>query len=240
MEEFYQYNDNNLTIILTAVTLDLSFAPLYRINGQEPASMPGLLVMTPPHKTARGREQDCLIVYLLLTGNASFTTSEYMQFVSEAAGVFYQTPGALTSAMRNAVDAINRPLLERNMSTSGRGQITTGWLALGVLREAQFTLLLSGPLHAYIISQSETKHIHEPTLSGKGLGLGQKVTHYFTQASLQPGERIVLCGKIPIGWETVLMDHSPSSLEVTRRRLLTATNDDLNAVMMQVAGGSGG
>jgi hypothetical protein len=221
------------------VTLDLSFSPLYRINGQEPASMPGLLAMTPPRKAARGREQDRLIVHLLLTGNASFTTAEYMQFASEAASAFYQTPGALTSAMRNAADAINRPLLERNKSTSGHGQYAIGWLALGVLRESQFTLLLSGPMHGYTISQSETKHIHEPMLSGKGLGLGQKITHYFTQASLQSGDRIVLCAKIPIGWETALIDHSPASLEVTRRRLLTATNDDLNAVMMQVTDGSG-
>ena len=201
--------------------------------------MPGLLAMTPPRKAARGREQDRLIVYLLLTGNASFTTAEYMQFASEAASAFYQTPGALTSAMRNAADAVNRPLLERNMSTSGHGQYAIGWLALGVLRESQFTLLLSGPMHGYAISQSETKHIHEPTLSGKGLGLGQTITHYFTQASLQSGDRIVLCGKIPIGWETALIDHSPASLEVTRRRLLTATNDDLNAVIMQVTDGSG-
>lgn len=201
--------------------------------------MPGLLAMTPPYKTARGREQDRLIVHLLLMGSTGFTTAEYMQFASEAASAFYQTPGALTSAMRNAADAVNRPLLKHNMSTGERGQIITGWLAVGVLREAQFTLLLSGPLHAYIISQSETKHVHEPMLSGKGLGLSQKVTHYFTQASLQPGERIVLCGKIPIGWETAIMDHSPASLEITRRRLLAATNDDLNAVIMQVMDGSG-
>jgi len=201
--------------------------------------MPGLLAITPPRKAARGREQDRLIVYLLLTGNASFTTAEYMKFASEAASAFYQMPGALTSAMRNAADAVNRPLLERNKSTSGHGQYAIGWLALGVLRESQFTLLLSGPMHGYVISQSETKHIHEPTLSGKGVGLGQKITHYFTQASLQSGDRIVLCGKIPIGWETALIDHSPASLEVTRRRLLTATNDDLNAVMMQVTDGSG-
>jgi len=201
--------------------------------------MPGLLAMTPPRKAARGREQDRLIVYLLLTGNASFTTAEYMQFASEAANAFYQTSGALTTAMRNAAEAVNRVLLERNISTSGRGQYATGWLALGALRESQFTLLLSGPIHEYTINQSETKHIHEPALSGKGLGLGQTLTHYFTQTSLQSGDRIVLCGKIPIGWETALIDHSPASLEITRRRLLTTTSDDLNAVMIQVTDGSG-
>ena len=201
--------------------------------------MPGLLAMTPPRKAARGREQDRLIVYLLLTGNASFTTAEYVQLAGEAAGAFYKTSGALTSAMRNAAEAVNRTLLERNISTSGRGQYAISWLALGALRESQFTLLLSGPIHGYTIGQSETKHIFEPALSGKGLGLGQTITHYFTQASLQSGDRIVLCGKLPIGWETALIDNSPASLEITRRRLLTATSDDLNAVMMQVMDGSG-
>ena len=64
---------------VTAVSLDLTLTPLYRINGQESASVPGLLAIMPPRKTARGREQDRLVVYLLLTGNATFSTAEYTQ-----------------------------------------------------------------------------------------------------------------------------------------------------------------
>ena len=63
------------------MTLDLTLSPLYRINGQEIASLPGLLVQYPPRNPARGREQDRLVVYLLLTGTAVFSTSEYLSLI---------------------------------------------------------------------------------------------------------------------------------------------------------------
>ncbi|MBM3125341.1 MAG: anthranilate synthase component I family protein [Chloroflexi bacterium] len=111
--------------------------------------------------------------YLLLTGTASFTTSEYKQLAADAVDVFYQTAGSLTSALRATAEALNRSLLERNMSTSGRGQYAIGWLTLASLRDTQCTLLFSGPMHVYFLGGGEVRHFHEPGLSGKGLGLGQ-------------------------------------------------------------------
>ena len=220
------------------MTLDLTLAPLYRINGQEPASLPGLLAVSPPRKVARGREQDRLIVYLLLTGNASFTTAEYMQLASGAAAKFYQSPGTLTSALRAATEAVNQPLIERNMSTSGRGQYAIGWLALAALRESHCTILLSGPVHTFILGQ-EARQIYDPGLSGKGLGLAQNAAHYFTQVELQPNDRILLMGKVPSAWESTLTEGTPASLDATRRRLLTLTSEDLHAVLMQATTGKG-
>ena len=130
--------------------LDLTLAPLYRINGMDQASLPGLMAAMPPRKTARGRERDRLIVYLLLTGNAVFSTGEYVQLASRAATTFFETHGTLTSALRTAAEAINKSLLERNMSTSGRGQYANGILALAAIRESQATFLLSGPMRAFI------------------------------------------------------------------------------------------
>ena len=52
--------------------LDLTLTPLYRTEGKEQASLPGLMPAMPPRKTARGREHDRLVVYLLLTGNTSY------------------------------------------------------------------------------------------------------------------------------------------------------------------------
>ena len=69
--------------------LDLTLAPLYRINGQEITSLPGLIVQAPPQSAVRVRAQDRLVVYLLLTGNAVFSVSEYMQTAQNAADVFY-------------------------------------------------------------------------------------------------------------------------------------------------------
>ena len=221
------------------MTLDLTLSPLYRINGQEITSLPGLLALTPPSGAARGREKDRLLVYLLLTGNSTFSTSEYMQVAINAANVFYQTSGALTSALRSAAESINKVLLERNMSTSGQGQYAVGWLTLAALRDAQCTLLLSGPMHVYWFGQNETRHIHEPAVSGKGLGVNQGTNIHYAQTALSAGDRLLFYGRAPSAWDSTLDHPTPSSLEAMRRRLITLTSADLNAVLMQATDGAG-
>jgi len=219
--------------------LDLTLSPLYRINGREIPSMPGLHIAMPPRKAARGREQDRLLVYLLLTGNAVFSSAEYAQTASSAADAFYQTPGSLTSALRASAEKINRVLLERNMSTRERGQYATGWLTLGSIRENQCTFLLSGPMNVYIIGRDGTRHIHEPNLSGKGLGLGQSATIHFSQFALKAGDQVLLCGKVPPAWDGALKESTPSSYDATRRRLTRLTGEDLNAILIQATEGRG-
>ncbi len=221
------------------MTLDLTLAPLYRIAGQEIASLPGLLALMPPPSAARGREKDRLIVYLLLTGNSTFSTTEYLQVAQSAANIFYQTPGALTSALRTAVDLVNKTLLERNMATSALGQYAIGWLTLVAVRDAQCTLSLSGRMHAYWFGQHEMRHIQEPVVSGKGLGANQTTNIYYAQTTLNAGDRFLFFGRAPGAWESTLNDSTPSSLDAMRRRLTTLTSVDLNAVLMQATEGTG-
>jgi len=218
--------------------LDFTLTPIYRINGQDQASLPGLLAATPPRKVARGRDQDRLIVYLLLTGNTTFSTGEYVQFASRAAITFYETQGTLTSALRAAAESINKPLLERNMSTSGRGQYAVGLLALAAIRDSQLTFLVSGPLHIFTLGTNGVTHVFDSS-SGKGLGLNATFPFHFSQATLQPNDRLLFTAKVPSTWEGALTDASPASLEATRRRLLAQTSEDINAVLIQATNGSG-
>ncbi len=220
------------------MSFDLTLAPLYRINGMDQASLPGLMAAMPPRKTARGRERDRLIVYLLLTGNAVFSTGEYVQLASRAATTFFETHGTLTSALRISAEAINEPLLERNMSTSGRGQYANGTLALAAIRESQATFLFSGPMHAFILSANGAQDISD-SLAGKGLGLSQTLAYRFSQATLQTGDRIIFASRVPAGWNAALKDSSAASLESTRRRLMTLTNEDINAALIYAADGTG-
>ncbi|MBI5823858.1 MAG: hypothetical protein HZB18_07525 [Chloroflexi bacterium] len=221
------------------MALDLTLAPLYRINGQEITSLPGLLALTPPSNAARIRTQDRLLVYLLLTGNAVFSSSEYLQVAQDAANAFYQTAGSTTSALRTATELVNKTLLDRNMSSSGRGQYANGWLTLAALRDAQCTLSISGPMHVYWFGQNETRHIHEPGTSGKGLGISQNTNIYYGQVGLSAGDRILLVGRTPAAWESTLDDPRPSSLDAMRRRLSTLTRDDLNSILIQATDGTG-
>ncbi len=221
-------------------TLDLTLLPLYRLNNRELPALPGLLAMTAPRKAARGRENNRLIVYLVLTGNATLSTAEYLQLTSQTASAFFETSGALTSAMRAAAEALNRTLLDRNLSSTGRGQYAVGLLVLAALRGANCTLLQAGPTHIYTLNSEAVQHTHDPALSGKGLGLSQVVTSYFTQTELQPGDRLLFSGRPPAAWEQALGHEQRAPIEALRRRLFTLSQDNVNAVLIQAQEGTGG
>src|SRR5689334_699959 len=201
--------------------------------------MPGLLAVVPPRKTARGRERDQFIAYLMLSGNATFSPADLLQITNDAAGSFYQTHGPLTSAMRKAADHVNTRLLERNRSTMSQGTYALGLLVLAVVRENQCTLLLSGPTHAVWVSEGQSRHIHEPALSGKGLGSSQSLSTYLSQIELHPQDLLVFCGTFPRDWEADLLnERPPTSLDASYRKL-TFTKGDLNAVLIQAQSGHG-
>ncbi len=219
--------------------LDLTIFPLYRINGRELGSLPGLLALTPPSNAARGRERERLIVYLLLTGNATFSTSEYLEVAQDAADMYYQTPGAMTTALRAASEMVNATLLNRNMKTTPQGQYAMGWLTLAALRDSQCTLSLSGPMHAFWFGANETRHIHEPVTSGKGLGAAHSASVYYAQVNLSAGDKLLFFGRAPNEWGEALKDSQRSSLEAMRRKLVTTTTADLNAALIQASEGTG-
>ncbi len=220
-------------------TFDLNLLPIHRVNGQELAELPGLMAVAPPRKTGRGREQDTLILYLMLSGNATLSSFELHDLLKNTAHTFHQTPGSLTSAMRKAAEKINSALLERNLSTMGRGLQAFGVLALAVIRNEQCTLLLSGPAHVVWVSDGKSRHIHDPALSGKGLGTSQSFQSYFSQVELHERDLLTLCGKFPKDWEADLLnERPPASLDASYRRL-TMTQGDLNAVLIQAHSGHG-
>lgn len=220
-------------------TFDLNILPIHRQNGQEFADLPGLLAVAPPRKSARGRDKDSLVLYLMLTGNADFSTAEIQRLTNDAASLFHQTAGSLTSAMRKVAENINAALLERNLATSGRGQYALGSLILAVVREGICTLSLSGPVHVVWVTEGGQRHIHELALSGKGLGSSQNIQSYLSQIEFKSNDMVVLCGKFPKDWEAdLLYERPPASLEASYRKL-TFTKSDLNAALIQPVTGRG-
>lgn len=218
---------------------DLNILPIHRQNGQEFADLPGLLAVAPPRKAARGRDKDSLVLYLMLSGNADFSTAEVKQLISNAASSFYQNAGSLTSAMRKTAENINATLLERNLSTTGRGQYAIATLALAVIRDNQCTVSLSGPAHVVWITDGQQRYIHDPALSGKGLGSSQSIQTYLSQIEFKANDLIALCGKFPKDWEADLLNERlPASLDASYRKL-TFTKGDLNATLIQPQSGRG-
>jgi hypothetical protein len=222
-----------------AVTFDLNLLPLYRIKGQEWPQLPGLLAMVPPRRTARGREDDCLVIYLTFSGNDPFPSSEYNQTVAQMAQRFYHTAGSVTSAIRTIVETLNQSLVDRNLRTTGKGQYIIGRLILGVLRGSQFVFAQCGPTHIFHLTGKETHQVHDAQISGRGLGIGQATPLYFAQLDLNPGDQLVLCADLPSGWEAALLGERLVSPDALRRELLSITGDDLNAILVQAQAGKG-
>lgn len=220
--------------------MDLNLLSLYRLNGQEHTAQPGLMAYAPPRKTARGREREWLLVSLLLNGNRPFEPEEYEALLNAAALTFHNTQGALTAALRAAAEAINNALLERNLSTTGRGQYAIGWVTLAALRDSQLTILQCGPTHVLALNAGAPRHIHDPALAGKGLGLGQSINRYFSQIQLQPGDRLLLCPKLPPAWADALTsDRGLPAPESTRKRLLAVAEGDVSGTLIHVTEGMG-
>jgi hypothetical protein len=222
------------------VPIDLNILSLYRLNGKEQTNLPGLMAFAPPRRAARGRARESLLVSLLLSGNTPFTAEEYRNLVTNAAAAYHSTGGALTSALRAAAESINRALLERNLSSSGRGQYVIGWLTLASLRESQIILLQCGPTHVLSLSGGSSLHLYDPALSGKGLGISQSISHFYSQIPLQPGDRLLLCPKLPPAWENGLdSDRGLPTLEANRKRMLSLVKEDVSGALIQVTEGTG-
>jgi hypothetical protein len=223
-----------------AVAFDLTLIPLYRVKGQEWPQLPGLLATAPPKRAARGRENDSLVVYLTLTGNTPVSTAEYNQIAARMAERFYQTPGALTSALRAPADAINQFLLDRNLASASQGQHLIGRLVMGVLREGVFTFAQSGPTLVFQLTGGEVRQIADTTVSGRGLGVGQATPLYLSQTEIHPADRFIFCAHSPEGWDaSVTSQRGTMSLDVLRRALFDATAEDVNAILLQTQPGKG-
>ena len=219
---------------------DITLLPLYRINGQDAPALPGLQVLAPPRRSARGRERDRLLVYINLSGNTPLTPADYTQLITKISDHFFQTSGSLTNALKTAVEAANTNLVERNMKTTGHGQYVMGTLVLGALRDAQLYIVQSGPTHAYHLGESSAQHFHDPQLAGRGLGFSQTARIFYSHVETRPGDRLVFAVQMPAAWDDTLTAEPRSSTnEIFRRRLMGETDENINGVLIQMTKGNG-
>ena len=219
--------------------LNLNLLCLHRIKGQDMPVLPGLLAQNPPKRTARGRENDRLLIYLNLAGNISYSSDEYAQITAKLAERFYQTSGSLTFALKTSIETLNTVLAERNMKTTGQGKYSIGVLVMAALRGDLLYIVQTGPTRVHWLGTNGARHFYDPSLAGKGLGLSQNTRMYFAQAQLNPGDLLVMSANQPKEWQAALEEPGPVSLQTLSRRLTTITTDSLNAVLVSVSDGLG-
>ncbi len=190
-----------------SLSFDCNLMPIARQAGQDSPTLPGLYLPVPPHRQARGRAQDRLLLYLDLQGNISLTKTEYTNILQGLTRLFYDTPGSTTYALRTTADDLNRQLLAMNLHQKEHGNQVVGMFTQVVFRENQILLALSGPVKAFSISESGTHEYFEPALSGQGLGLVEEPSIWFTQLPMKPGNALLVGSRPSSNWKEVALKY---------------------------------
>jgi hypothetical protein len=221
-------------------SIDLNLLPLARQDGNDKTELPDMYAVTPPRRTAHGREEDSLIIYLSMTGNSPLSPEAHAQLLQQLAQKFYKTAGSLTSALRTVAESLNLYLLDRNLRSTSVGRQGIGQLILVALRSDTLYIAQCGIVHAFLITPKETQHLHDPQSSGRGLGLSRTTPMRFLQTKMEPDDLLVLTTQVSPGWVDNPLKHpQPQGIEVFRRQLLENGIQDFNAVILQAQAGTG-
>lgn len=219
---------------------DLFVYALNLQNSQEQDELPGLLVAAPPKRTARGRENDLLMVYLTLKGSGSIPPDDLQRLLGQLAEKYYQMGGTVTAGMRLAADLLNDYLLTRNLRGVKDNWQAEGGLGLAVLRRDTLYFTRLGQVSAYVMVQKDVQVISDFDGSEHGLGIGRVLSLRYTQVELQPGSLLFFSANPPNSWTVQNLAGSPAlSVDALRRRLLNQAGNTLQAAVFQFQPGKG-
>ena len=223
-----------------AIRFDLNILPIRRQMEKTVSNLPGLFITKPPRRSPRRRTQEKLVLHLHLDGNAPLSDTAMEQLLNKLAEVYYQTDGSTTSALRNVTDVLNKYLLDRNYRAATKGLKAAGHLTQIVLREDRILYAQCGPSFIYKITGDVVENLHDPELSGTGLGLGKAYKVRYHQINLQPDQLLIITPQTPQTWNDNLfknltrMKHS-----ALVQRLLHKLDEDLEAVLFFPVAGEG-
>jgi len=222
-----------------AETLDLNILTLYRKDGQDLPSLPGLYLATAPRRAVRNRSSDGLLLYLSLTGNVTLPNDQLEKMLAKLAQSYYKISGSVTSAMHSLAETLNLSLLERNLQATGNNLQGTGIFTIAVLRNARLSLAHCGPTHTFVIGASENQHFYDPQ-NNRGLGITRSISIRYYQVELQSNDLLVITANPPSGWPQIIQQRgSGLGLESLRRRLISQAGTDASAILIQAQSGMG-
>lgn len=220
--------------------LDLTLISIRRSDTASAGAPAVLHVAQPGVRSGRGRRNERLIVYMMLTGDASLPAEQQEQLAERLARTYFKTDGASTAALRTASEEVNQYLLDRNRRSQSSGLQNIGLAALMVLRGDSIYAALSGPISIYHVSQGSLRQYMDPSPSNRGLGLTRNAPCYFVSIPLHPDDMLVATPQMPAGWDGVTLGNLRKlPAERMAALLLERAMDPLQAALVQAAGGSG-
>ncbi len=223
-----------------ATRFNLNILPIKRQMEKTVSVLPGLFITRPPRRSPRRRTQERLVLHLHLDGNAPLSDTAMEQLLTKLAEVYYQTDGSTTSALRDVTDVLNKYLLDRNYRAATKGLKATGYLTQIVLREDRVLYAQCGPSYIYQITGDVVEDLHDPELSGSGLGLGKSYKVRYHQINLKQNQLLILSPKTPQTWtDNLFKNLTRMKHGALVQRLLHKLDEDLEAVLIFPVNGEG-
>ncbi len=202
--------------------------------------VPGLIVVPPNRKGARGREYDHLVLYFKLEGQSAITEEGMNTWLEKKAEIYHRTAGTVTSGMRAVIDAINGDLFERNSRHAKEGSQVTGHLQMAVLKREMLYLVTLGNCSPFFSINQDTGSLTDSENNGRGLGLTQSVSPRFSQYALAENDVVVFAFQAPSNWTGELLNGAAAlSMETLLRRLYAQPAKSARGLFMRVKTGSG-
>jgi hypothetical protein len=212
---------------------DLSLLPLYRSQDEIRARAPGIVLFEPPRRAERVRSAERLLCYLTYQGDAA-PDAETERLLQQLQTTYYATAGSTTAALRTAALHLNRLLLDRNFALRSQKRQGFGLLVLMALRPEQAIWLQGGATHLFLWEQGNLRHVHDP--ASAGLGYAQSPSFRYGQLNFQAGQRVLICGVLPPGWQSFSLSGSLPSLY---RHLMVLERGEVHALLMGIDQGAG-
>jgi hypothetical protein len=218
---------------------DISLLP-FPIAAPGTALYPGFLVLMPPKKPARGRENDILILYFKLYGKSSITDAGLKSWLENKATLYHQSAGTVTSGIKSVFEEINADLLDRNSRFAKQNGQVTASLKVMVLKKDQLFLAVSGPGNSFFLALKSSDQLTDDENGGRGLGITQSVSVRFNQQVVASGDVLLFACESPEVWTTELMSGAPTlSNEALYRRLFGPGIGSSQGVMIRFKEGDG-
>ena len=180
------------------------------------------------------------MLFLDLRGNAPLSPNQQTQLLQGVTRTYYNQRGSVTAALHAAVEKLNHYLLDRNLRSASSGLQTTGLLAIIAARGERVYLGQVGPIHAFVVNNSESQHLHDTHIAGRGLGTSRKTTIRFSQVDMVLGGLVLLSPAPPPTWSAAtLREGHKMRIERLHQMLIDKAGPDLTAVVLKVQPGSG-
>ena len=166
---------------------------LYIVDGevQNGRAAPGLLAVTSPRSAVRGRSQDSLFIHLSLGGPPEETDALSQDLLDFLSGIYFQTPGSVTAALRKAIVETNNLLFDFNLRGNKRPR--EGALICAALRGEELFTAQTGESFALLGHNFGVERLPaslpDPLIPlGRTTGVDIRYYHHW----LQPGDTLLL------------------------------------------------